>query len=126
MKSIKLAIVAFVLGLAVFFNIERLDFGESNIINISSFIYLLGVIAIVVTITTPALQRFSLPQLLTFWSFIYLLSKVLVFFYRGRPILGGVYTYLSITELALFLILIWLKYLRSPCMMGLIHKQENV
>lgn len=106
MKSLKLTMMAFMIGFAIFFNIERLDFGEENLINISSFTYILGVLSIVSTFTIPLLQRPQVTRLIIFWFFIYLLGKVIIFNFSGRPFLGGIYTYLSITEVTLFLILI--------------------
>jgi GGDEF domain-containing protein len=98
--------IIFVIGFAIFFNLERLDFGEQNLIDISSFIYILGVAAIISAMAVPALQHSNLPQFIIFWLLIYLVGKVLVFIFSGRPVFGGVYTYLSITEVTLFLILI--------------------
>lgn len=110
MNNFKLAIVAFVMGVTVLFNIERLDFGEENFIDISSFIYILSVVAIISTLVIRFLQRLNLSQLMTFWFFAYFLGKVGVYLFSGRPVLGGVYTYLTITEVTLFAIIIMLTY----------------
>lgn len=110
MKNIKLKIISFVVGLSVFFNIERLDFGEKNVVDISSYVYILGLAAAVAILAIPPLQRLSKTKFFTFWIFMFLLTKGSVFLYSGRPILGGLYTYLSITEFSLFLILIWLTH----------------
>ncbi len=112
MKRLRLSLILLLIGLAIFFNIERLDFGEENLIDISTFVYVLGIIAIITTIVVPVFQRFSLATLMAFWSGIYLLSKFIVFMlFKNIPLLvGGIYTYLFVTELALLLISVWLAY----------------
>lgn len=116
MKNLKFVIVAFVISISVLFNIERLDFGEENFIDVSSFIYILGVVASISTLIIPFLQLLNLPQLMTFWFFIYLLGKTGVYFFSGRPLWGGVYTYLSVTEATLFLIIVMLIYRLAAAM----------
>ena len=110
MKNLKLILIAFIAGFTIFFNIERLDFAQENLIDISSFIYVLAVIAIITTLIVPVLERASLPNLIAFWILMYWLGKTVVFLFSGRPLFGGIYTYLSITELTLFLILISLTH----------------
>ena len=62
-------------------------------------------------ITLPVLQRSSVVVSIFLWAGIYLLAKLLfLFFFDGRPLLGGVYTYLAITELALLSIRVWLAH----------------
>jgi hypothetical protein len=95
------------MGLALFFNIERLDFGRQNIIDIDSFAYVLGVIAVIATLSIPIFWHSHVAVPLLFWIGLYLLNK-LVFF--ERPLLGGVYTYLSITEVTFLILTIWLAY----------------
>lgn len=106
MKSLRLWIIVLTIHLAIFFNIERLDFATENFIDINSFVYVLGLIALITTIGVPMFRRTALPILIATWASLYLLTKL----FLGRPLLGGIYTYLSITELSLLLILIWLAY----------------
>jgi hypothetical protein len=47
------------------------------------------------------------------WAGIYLAGKLLL----GRPLLGGIYTYLSITELSLLLMTIWVTH-KLTCSLG--------
>ncbi len=100
--------VVLILGLSFFFNVERLDFGEKDIINIASFVYVIGFLAVLITIALPQVQSIKRATAMTIWAIIYLLAKLFVF--NQRPIIGGMYTYLSITELAMLLALVWLAY----------------
>ncbi len=107
MRKLRFTLVTLIFGMSFFFNIERLDFGEKNIINIASFVYVLGFLAIILTIAIPQIQHIKRSTAMVFWSIIYLLVKTVFF---SRPVIGGVYTYLSITELAMLLALVWLAY----------------
>ena len=111
MKNLRLSVIVLVIGLSIFFNIERVDFTVENFIDIDSFVYGLGFIAVITAIWVPALQRATPTVLIVGWAIIYQLSKLLIWFlFDGRPVLGGVYTYLSITEISLLLILVWLSH----------------
>lgn len=107
MRNLRLTLIMLIIGISFFFNIERLDFGEKNIINIASFVYILGFIAIVVTIAVPQMQYIKRSTAMVLWGIIYLIIKT---FFFSRPVIGGVYTYLSITELAMLLVLVWMAY----------------
>ncbi len=111
MKQLTQSIIALLIGLTVFYNLERLDIGEANVIDIDSFIYIIGFIAIVLIIKIPILRRSNLSVSMTMWLGVYFLVKLLLWaFFDRRPLLGGIYTYLSITEIALLLLLIWLAH----------------
>lgn len=111
MKNLRLSVIGLVIGLSILFNIERLDFEAENFIDIDSFVYVLALIAVVFTIGVPILQRATISVLMGEWAGIYYLSKLsLLLFFNGRPLFGGVYTYLSITELALLLIVVLLAH----------------
>lgn len=107
MRKLRFALVILIFGMSFFFNIERLDFGEKNIINIASFVYVLGFLAIVLTVAIPQVQQIKRSTAMVLWSIVYLLVKIFLF---SRPVIGGVYTYLSITELAMLLALVWMAY----------------
>jgi hypothetical protein len=107
-KHLPRTIVALIVCLTVFYNIERLDFGEENIVNISSFVYVLVFFSVILLIWMPALRRSNVFVLSAIWIGVYLAVKSWLAISSGRnPLLGGVYTYLSITELALLLITVF-------------------
>ena len=111
MKNLRILVVACITSLSIFFNLERLDFGGENFLNFDTTIYLIGFIAVTNIIGIRMPSWISLRLLFGIWAGIYVITKlVLFFFFNGRPFLGGVYTYLSISELALIFFLIWLAY----------------
>jgi len=111
MKHFRLLLVIFLVGLAFFYNIERLDVGEENVINIDSAVYVLGFLATVSTIALPVVRYLGVGVTMGLWAVIFVLSKLWLFYFAdGRSLLGGVYTYLSIAELALLLIAVWITY----------------
>ncbi len=111
MRHLSQSAVILLIALAVFYNIERLDLGQVNPIDIASIVYVLGLFAVISVITLPILQRSSVVVSIFLWTGVYLLTKSLfLFVLDDRPVIGGVYTYLTITELALLLIVVWLAH----------------
>ncbi len=111
MKQVRILLVIFLLGLTFFYNIERLDFGEENVIDIDSAVYVIGFVATVLTVALSIIRYFNVAILMALWAGVFIFIKMwLAYFADGRPILGGIYTYLSITELALLLIAVWISY----------------
>ncbi len=108
MKHLARSIITLLIGLAVFFNMERMDFGQQNVIDIQTFVYGLGILAVIAIIMIPALWNTPLPVSLALWLGLYLLCRLS--FFSSRPLLGGVQTYLSITEVALLSILVLLAH----------------
>ncbi len=103
MKQLRNTIIALTIFIGISLNVERFDLGsEIDIVNIQSFFYVLLGIAVLSTIAIPVLQRIPLSIQLIGWIGIFLICKLLIF--SDRPLLGGTYTYLSITEVTLLLI----------------------
>ncbi len=99
MKRLRWSIAALMLHLALFFNIERLDFNQDNVIDILSFVYVLGIGAVVATLIVPYFRRHTAGFSILLWIAVYFVLRRL--FFNERPLIGGLYLYLSITELAL-------------------------
>jgi GGDEF domain-containing protein len=123
MKHLRYSILAVLVAVAFVFNVERLDLDEESVINISSFVYVLGFLVV----TTPVLLR-RVPVtggwaygIGVFWTAVYLASKIFVF--RSHPAWGGVHTYVTVTELALVLVL---SLLASILVKGLREFEEAV
>ncbi len=106
MTSLRRAILLLVIFLAFFFNIERLDYGDQTLIDLHTFVYVLVTVMIVATLFFRPLQKFSTYIGMAIWLGMYLALKLT--FYNSRPLFGGVYTYLSITEMAMIVIAILL------------------
>ncbi len=109
MRQLRLSAIILIAGLTIFFNLERLDVGQENIINLSTFVYVIGALATISIIALPFLWRSELYIALALWVGIYVVSKLLIF--NEEPLLGGINTYLTITELVLLSILIWLTHI---------------
>jgi hypothetical protein len=99
-------IVTILIGLTIFFNLERLNLAQANVINLASFVYIIGIVALISTIAIPILWRSSVVVSFGIWLSIYFLCKI--FLFNDRLIIGGIYTYLTITEVSLLSVLIWL------------------
>ncbi len=108
MKHLRISFFALLVHLAVFYNIERLDFGQQNVIDIQAFVYVLGFVALISIIFVPVLWRLHVSVSLALWLGVYVICRLLIF--NQRPLLGGIDTYLSITELAALYILIVLAH----------------
>lgn len=111
MKQLRVYIAGLILGLILFFNIERLDLGQVNLVNFQTFVYLLGGGAVLSTVLFPVFARISLVYILAFWIGAYFLLKLLIF--NSRPVLGDFYTYLTISELFFVTVLVSLAYFVS-------------
>jgi hypothetical protein len=65
MKRLPLSIILLILFLSFFFNLERLDFGAQDLININTFVYIIETVAIVFTIM---IRNFEDCDFLHFYS----------------------------------------------------------
>jgi len=95
------AILYLVVFLAVVYNIERLDLGRTNLIDISSVVYIVILGAVMSIVLMPAFSRLPLRLQMGGWLAVYLASRVGMLFVVDRPLWGGIYTYLTITEVSL-------------------------
>jgi len=108
MKHLRTSILGLILALTVFFNIERLDFGIENLIDIHSFTYILVAVSVVSIILIPTLRQSPIYYTYAGWGVVYLLLRLVLF--NERPIIGGIHTYIFVTEVALLTISIWFAY----------------
>lgn len=98
MKNFRLAYILLLVFLTIFFNIERLDIQQENTIDIGTFVYVITIIAILSVIVVRRFAEIKLVYGYIFWFFVYFAVKLTLF--RDESFLvGGVYVYLSITEL---------------------------
>jgi len=104
MKRLRRSVLALLVFLAIFYNIERLDFGQQNVINIQPIVYLVGFAAVVSVIFVPILRRRSVVVSIAIWIGVLVVGKLIM--PEGRPLWGGIYTYLSITEAVLVAMLV--------------------
>ncbi len=85
--------------MVVLFNIERLDFGSDNLIDISSFVYVIASLAAVAIIAIPWMMWISPALLVGICLSVYLIAKLLIF--NSHPMIGGIYTWISCVEVVM-------------------------
>lgn len=105
MTSLRRSILFLIVYLSILFNIERLDLGQVNLINISTLVYVLSFLSCITILFFPWMSRQKPGLLVGLWAALYLASRAALAWYIPRsPMLGGVYTYLTIAELALVIV----------------------
>ena len=108
MTSLRKSIIFMLIHLTIVFNLERFGTSAQNIINIETFVYVLVIAIIVLTVTLKPLQYISIYTLALGWLVIYAVLKLTVF--ATRPILGEPFIYLTITEMGILLITVFLAH----------------
>ena len=99
MKRLPLSIILLIIFLAFFFNLERIDVGEQEIININTFVYVLVTIAIVFIVMMPTLRKLGSTWLLIIFNLFYFLLKNYV--YAENPFWGGYFSYITVVEITM-------------------------
>lgn len=108
MTSLRKSIIFMLIHLTIVFNLERFDTNAQNVIDLQTFVYVLVIAIIVLTIALKPLQYISIYTSALGWLVVYGVLKLTLF--ATRPILGEPYTYLTITEMGLTLITVFLTY----------------
>jgi GGDEF domain-containing protein len=124
MKHLQRSMIFLLIGLTIFFNIERVDIGSKDTIDIQSFVYILGALAVISVIGIRFLRRSSLYISVALWLGVYLCCKL--FLFTDRPLFGDIYTYLSITEMTLLWILIGLAHIVARAFSDFQEAVENI
>lgn len=96
MNSLRLNIALLLAWMTVFFNIERLDVGGVDTINLASSVYVVAVVAMLLPLLTFFRRR---PVYVTVIPALLLLA--VSFGYENRPVVGGFYTYITLVEIIL-------------------------
>ena len=105
--------IALISVFALFFNVERLDIGNVTIVNIETYVYALGIIICIAVVGLPKLWLRSVYLPIGVNLVAYLALKLVMI--HERPLFGGIYTYLTITESSSLVLIAWLSYqLISP------------
>jgi GGDEF domain-containing protein len=98
MRRLRLSLILLLIFTGLALNVERLDIGsKENVVNLASFVYVLAGMAVVTTILIPGKWKLSTTIIVIFWIAVYLMIKIALSF--NRPVLGGLYTYLSMAEI---------------------------
>ncbi|MBC8506498.1 MAG: diguanylate cyclase [Anaerolineales bacterium] len=105
MRRLRYSLLLLIMIVGVFLNIERVDIGsEADIINLNTFVYLLAFVAVFSVLLLPDRMRPSSIIMISFWIVVYLFLRLTIF--NERVLLGGIYTYLTVTELAMISLLV--------------------
>jgi hypothetical protein len=99
MRILYWRLLALVLWLTLFFNIERLNVGSIDTINLPSPVYLVGLLGVLLGLTGAARRR-PLWLLLGACTLLFWAAMVAT----PGPALGGYHTYLSVTGLLMVLV----------------------
>lgn len=98
MKSLRFYLILLVVLLTLFFNVERLDLMEENVLNVQTFSYGLVVFIVLAHLFIPQLSRYPVVWVVIGWLAVYLSLKLTLF--NQRPLFEGINIYVTITEAA--------------------------
>jgi GGDEF domain-containing protein len=101
MITLERSVFFLIIYLTIFFNIERVDLGQENFIDISSILYVLVLVVLLLILAFPIITRMNLATILVLWVVFYLGIRLAILPFYPRAIWGGIYTYLTITEISL-------------------------
>jgi GGDEF domain-containing protein len=101
MITLERSVFFLVVYLTIFFNVERVDLGQENLIDISSILYVLVLLALLIILSIPKTSKINLLVILVIWAVAYGGIRVAILPFYDRAIWGGIYTYLTITEISL-------------------------
>jgi GGDEF domain-containing protein len=120
MRTLKIYLVSLLIYLTFVFNLERLEWKAGvDGVGVHTFVYMLVIIAITIIIFLSHNHQYSIFIYLFSWSFAYFALRLTIF--NDAPIFGGVDTYVTITELAILLVAI---FIANQCAIQL-HKFES-
>lgn len=105
MVTLHWRIIALLTWLAFFFNLERFHITDIGTINLVSGTYVVGMVAAVLPLVPFPLKR-PLPILTLIVSAAYIAALLL----SSHPIVGGIYTYLTLTGMFMVAIIFLLSY----------------
>jgi len=108
MTRLRKSILFIIFYLLVIFNIDKLGYGSAEFLRIAPFVYALVIGAVVATLVLPFLQRHSIYYSIVLWALIYLIIRLVLI--NHRPLFGGAYIYLTITEISILSIAVVLSY----------------
>ena len=101
MRRLQNSIIYLLIHLTILFNIERIDIDGTNVIDLATAVYVLTIISIVMILSIRWLKNLPQPFLILLCAAVYFVTKMILI--SQRPLVGGIYTYLTFTELGLFI-----------------------
>ncbi len=107
MKRLRWWVVALIVGLVAFYNLERVTLGEENLLDIQVLLYVMVLMAVVSTIALSPLGKLPGWAIALGWLGVYGLSALLLLDGRCSQ-MGSACLYLLIAEAAMLYVLVWL------------------
>ncbi len=128
MTTVKRLVLALVLDLALFFNLERLSFGDEyyHFITIQGFVYGVGLLAVISVVVLPQLRRWSVWPSLALWLMVYTAGKFLVFKSPNHPAFGEFNTFVTLAEVALLALSIFIAHALGRALNDFEQAVENI
>jgi GGDEF domain-containing protein len=103
MAKLKSVLIVLVIYLSIIFNLERIEYRAGiEGFGVHSFVYLLVLVSLVILFLQAKIVTFPRIAYLAFWTTVYIVLR-LTFFNDGQ-IVGGIATYVTITELTILLL----------------------
>lgn len=99
MNHLRWSVLALAVFLFVFIFIQLLVGSDGHPAGLQNFVYVLGLLAVCSIVGIVAVGRMPVISSLLGWGGIYLLCKLIVAAQDARPLIGGAYTYIAITEI---------------------------
>lgn len=106
MRRLQNSIIYLLIHLTILFNIERLDVEGTAVNNVATPVYVLTFAAILLIISIKWFKSLPQPVFVLLWIAAYFMTKLLTIY--QRPLVGGIYTYITFTELGLFIVAVLL------------------
>ncbi len=123
MINLRRSVILLILALVVFFNIEKVSqrlslvaAPSSNapvaepLVNIDTFVYILGALAVASILVVPSLWHSNLSLAVAIWLAAYAVLKLWFNNWEVYEIVGGTNAYLTFTEIGMLVILMWRAY----------------
>ncbi len=124
MKRLPLGIVGLIVFMALFFNLERLDYISKNELNIRGFVYVLATAWVSLILIVPVLRKLSPIMLLVLSGASYLIWRVS--FFSLEQWWGGMQSYVTIAEVVLLLVSVAIARLLGGWLEDFVQAVENI
>jgi GGDEF domain-containing protein len=100
MNSLRRSIIALLLWLTIFFNIERLDIAGNDTINLETGVYFVAIAAMLLPLLSFFQRRSAIVAVIPT-----LLLLALALIVTPTPDLGGIHTYITVVEITMLTVL---------------------
>lgn len=126
MKNYRIAITTLVFLLFIFYNVERMDwFGVQDLIDMKFYVYIIVALSIILLFWFKSLVKVNVIYGISAWMLVYFAFKL--FYEPSKSILvGGIYTYLSITEITFMIIAMLLTHYAARMLNDIETTVENI